>query len=336
MSLFFKGYFAGRAWRGFGSFLVVVGLLLGGCRSDESSARSFSQAASPDHLLVCSFNIQFLGSSVRRDDGALAELVAPYDIVVVQELIASPAASGPASRQRAKAFFDAMSARGFSWVLSESDTGRGTSLNNYSTATEWFVTFYKPEVVEPALDLPRGFVSSPLAANPSFDRVPYAFSFRTRDRRCDFVLVSVHLNPDDRNRRRVEFNGLGNWIAATQTQSSERDLIILGDTNLQDRAELHANTPGNYISLNDACVPTNVSPRSPKPYDHVLFNPVATKEIDRAYGFQVINLIDSMRPKWRGPGPYPGDPFQQNVFRFYYSDHNPVVFRMVIPAYDDD
>ncbi len=318
--------------------LIFVGLFAGGCRSDGMGPAPTAATAvfNADHLLVCSFNIQFLGSSSRRDNPALAELVAPYDIVVVQELIASPSTSTPGSRQRAKAFFDAMAARGFSWVLSESDTGRGTSLNNYSTATEWFVTFYKPGSVEPAPDLPGGFISSPLAANPNFDRVPYAFAFRTRDRRCDFVLVSVHLNPDDRNRRRVEFDGLENWIASTLTQTSERDLIILGDTNLQDGAELHANTPGNYLSLNDACVATNVSPNSPKPYDHVLFNPVATKEIDRVYGFQVINLIDVMRLKWSGPGPYPGDPFQQNVFRFYYSDHNPVVFRMVIPAQDDD
>lgn len=49
--------------------------------------------SAPAALQVCSFNIQFVGSSGRRDNAALAALVAPYDIVVAQELIASPGAA---------------------------------------------------------------------------------------------------------------------------------------------------------------------------------------------------------------------------------------------------
>lgn len=331
------------------SFAFVLLLVVSGCTTPERVAPSPAAAPvsvtesaatapppAPSHLLICSFNIQFLGSSSRRDNTALAELLAPYDLVVVQELTASPSSNPPGSRQRAKAFFDAMASHGFTWTLSESDTGRDATLNNFSTATEWFVTFYKPASVAPAPDLPHGFLSSPLTRNPDFDRVPYAFAFRTPDRHCDFVLISVHLNPDDASRRREEFTAIDRWLTATRAHSSERDLIVLGDTNLQNQAELHADTPQNTISLNDACLPTNVNPNSPKPYDNVFFDPIATTEIDRTFGFKVIDLIEAMRPTWTSPDLYPGDPFQQNVFRYYYSDHDPVVFRITIPNADDD
>ena len=296
-------------------------------------------AGSPKTLAVCSFNIQFLGNSARRDNATLAELLKPYDIVVVQELIAAPAEGPndqPESRQRAAAFFREMAARGFEHVLSESDTGKNGPLNNYSTATEWWVTFYKPASVAPATDIPHGFISTPLAKNPDYDRVPYAFAFRTPDHHCDFVLISVHLNPDDASRRAHELGAIGSWVAGEEARQAEKDFVILGDTNIQNPAELQADTPANFISLNAACVPTNVNPSGPKPYDQVMFDPRYTTEIDRNFGFKVVNLIEAMRSTWHGPDPYPGDPFQQNVFRFYYSDHNPVVFHIQVPAADDD
>lgn len=314
-----------------------------GCQSRPASTptasahvEAFSAPAPARTLNICSFNIQFLGSSPERDNAALAGMLKDYDIVVVQELVASPSDNPPGSRQRAKIFFQEMAARGFSHVLSESDTGRTGPLPNYGTATEWFVTFYKPAAVSPANDLPHGFIGQPLAAHPDFDRVPYAFAFRTADHHADFVLISVHLNPDDAARRRVELAGIGRWMATQAAQHPEKDYVVLGDMNLQNHAELQADTPANFISLNDACVATNTNPNGPKPYDHVLFNPAFTREIDRTYGFHVINLVEAMRPTWPGPGAYPGDPYVHNAFRFHYSDHNPVVFRIQIPAQDDD
>jgi endonuclease/exonuclease/phosphatase family metal-dependent hydrolase len=328
----------------------TVWCLIGGCQpnseptSPGSSATAGAESAAPGTassktLAVCSFNIQFLGSSARRDNAALAELLKPYDIVVVQELIAAPAEGPndqPESRQRAAAFFKEMATRGFQYVLSESDTGRNGPLNNYSTATEWWVTFYKPASIAPVTDIPHGFISAPLAKNPDYDRVPYAFAFRTPDHHCDFVLISVHLNPDDAGRRAHELNAIGGWVAGEEAQQAEKDFVILGDMNIQNPGELQADTPANFISLNQACVPTNVNPSSPKPYDHVMFDPRFTTEIDRNYGFKVVNLIEAMRPYWHQAEPYPGDPFQQNTFRFYYSDHDPVVFHIQVPDADDD
>jgi len=297
-------------------------------------------AIAADALNICSFNIQFLGSSSKRDNAAIADLVKGYDIVVVQELVAAPATTptqGPGSRQRSAIFFREMALRGFSYVISESDTGVRGPLPNYGSATEWFVTFYKPGMVSPVTDIPHGFIGQPLAANPKFDRVPFAFAFRSKNRNADFVLISVHLNPDIPARRAVEFKGIADWIAQQKALSPERDYIVLGDTNLQNLAELHADTPANFISLNEACVATNTNVNGPKPYDHVLLNPTDSGEVDRVYGFKVVNLVDAMRSRWAGPGAYPGGPpYDHNKFRAYYSDHNPVAFRILVPARDDD
>ena len=35
-------------------------------------------------------------------------------------------------------------------------------------------------------------------------------------------------------------------------------------------------------------------------------------------------------------GVYPGDPYDHNLFRQYYSDHHPVIFRMEYGGVDGD
>ena len=106
--------------------------------------------------------------------------------------------------------------------------------------------------------------------------------------------------------------------------------------NIENAAELREDTPSGFLSLNDECRPTNTNVRSPKPYDHIMFNPRFTTEIDQHFDMAVINLVEVMRGYWHHPGPFPGDPYDHNEFRKYYSDHCPVVFQMTIPEVDDD
>jgi len=281
--------------------------------------------------MVCSFNIKFVGLYTRKDNVALANLVKGYDIVVVQELIASPESTpGDTTRSRAKKFFDAMTAHGFRYVLSESDTGPN-ALGSNTSSSEWFVTFYKPTKVTPVTDLPNGFIATPLSRHPTYKRVPYATAFRTPGGNFDFVLVSVHLEPEERDIRAGEFRAINAWLQQQYANQAERDLIVLGDCNLQNQTELTANTPSNFISLNAACVRTNVARGAAKPFDHVFFHPQHTTEIDRTYGFKVIDLVEAMQP-----GRPLASTADQNVFFQTYSDHHPVVFRFKIPARDDD
>jgi hypothetical protein len=50
----------------------------------------------------------------------------------------------------------------------------------------------------------------------------------------------------------------------------------------------------------------------------------------------VIDLIAAMKPLWTLDSSYPGNPYNHNEFRKYFSDHHPVMFKMKIPDLDDD
>lgn len=299
-----------------------------------------------DRLQVASFNVKFVGYYPERDDDALASLLAPYDIVLIQEIVAPPYPGrfpdGEPYRPdpESTAFFDAMRTRGFAFVLASEDTGPGEKSQDNSAATEWFAAFYRPQRVSPAKDLPRGYLSTDRTANPAFDRVPHAFSFRTRDGGPDFVLVSVHLHAarSGWKRRRDELATIARWIDAHD--QVERDFIIIGDMNVQNCRELERVTPPGFASLNHTCRSTNTvgTHRSTKgrPYDHVMLRPEYASEIDIDHGMQVIDLVDAMRSRWRGPGPYPGAPYRHSEFISRYSDHHPITFAIRLDVPDDD
>lgn len=301
-------------------------------------------AGSGEPISVCSFNIQFLGNSRSRDDAALADVVAPYDIVVIQELVSPPYAGTFPDGKPVKPdpesaeFFDAMRGHGFQYVISEEDTGTGDKIHRNGSSTEWWVSFYKPNRVAPANDLPHGFLANDRSNHDYFERVPYAFGFRTLEAKLDFVLISVHLQPGDgpknRARRAQELGAISAWIDSHD--QAEHDFIILGDMNIENAKELNAVTPPGFISLNDECRPTNTNVNSPKPYDHVMVNTTWTNEVDLTYDMQVINLLEEFRDDWHSSDPYPGAPYNHNAFRAVYSDHHPVVFHLTVPAADDD
>lgn len=300
----------------------------------------------PGALTVCSFNVQFLGSSKDRDDAALVSILEGFDVVVVQELVAPPYAgqfpdgSAYVPDPQSREFFDLMTASGFAFVLSEEDTGTGDRIHLNSTATEWWVTFYKPDKVTPAEDLPGGFLADDRSNHPDYERVPYAFPFRTTDQNLDLVLISVHLMPGAgsaaKKRRKHELETIAGWIAG-QGGGGEGDFIVLGDMNIEDAYELQAVTPHGFLSLNNECQPTNTNVNGPKPYDHVMFDPLNTAEMDTQFDFRVVDLIGAMKPLWGSADRYPGDPpYDHNTFRRYFSDHHPVAFRIDIPDADDD
>lgn len=295
-------------------------------------------------IAVVSFNIQFLGLFKARDNAALAELLSPYDLIFIQELVAPPYqgkfpdGTDYVPDEEANQFFEAMKSHGFRYVLSEEDTGTGERIHLNSSATEWYAAFYRPDRVKPAFDLPRGFLARDRSNHPDFERVPYAFPFRAG--KADLVFISVHLKPGagsaDTARRAQELRAIERWIRARR--SRERDYIILGDMNIEDCDELENVLFSGFASLNDDCRPTNTNVNGPKPYDHVMFSKrFSSREIDLEAGLEIINLVEAMRPYWpRSAGRYPGDPYIHDAFRTVYSDHHPIVFRVRTARPDDD
>ncbi len=291
-------------------------------------------------ITICSFNIQFLGHFKKRDNAALANLVSPYDIVVVQELVAAPVngiypnGTSYTADKEAEDFLNAMKAKGFSYLLSEEDTGPVAEIHTSATSTEWWITFYKDSAVDVATDLTHGFLAADRSDNPDFERVPYAFPFRMDGTNTDFVLISVHLAPDKAAapKRKTELAAIDRWIDAHD--ETETDYIILGDMNIEDAEELADALPQGFISLNNECYRTNTlinaTPgKGAKPYDHIMYRPAFTaQEINEDFDIRVIDLVESMRSSWTGTLPYPGDPYNHNEFKQYYSDHHPVLFRI--------
>lgn len=327
---------------------VAVAMCLTACTTDspyEETVTLELSSTEVDSLTICSFNIQFLGHFKKKDDSALAGILEDYDIVVVQELVAPPIAGTypddtayTADTESAK-FFEAMDTLGFSYKLSEEDTGTNDEIHKSSSATEWWVAFYKPGAVNCVSDIPSGFLAEDRSNHDDYERVPYAFAFRTTDDKLDFVLISVHLQPggstSDKARRKQELTAISEWI--DDNDDNEKDFIILGDMNIENATELADATPSGYLSLNDECRATNTNPNSPKPYDHVMYNITTTTEIDSVYDLKVIDLVEAMKASWSSTvDEYPGDPYNHNEFRQYYSDHHPVVFRIKATVEDDD
>ncbi|HRK06612.1 MAG TPA: endonuclease/exonuclease/phosphatase family protein [Pseudobdellovibrionaceae bacterium] len=354
-----------------GAFIVTL-LVLSACSRPGQTPSQEGVGTPPplpphtlSELKICSFNIQFLGNSSLRDNEALARMLkqADCDAVVVQELVAPPdlrllkgsphfgAAEPPRfpdsnklmnGSEKSTKFFLAMEAEGYAdFVLSEEDTGPGAVLHINSSATEWWVTFYRRDRMTPAADLPQGYLSSQRAGNAKFDRVPYATAFRSLDQNFDFVLISTHLRPgarrEDALRRKQELEGIAEWIDEASKSSPERDFIILGDMNIESGPELAQATPAGFVSLNtESRFMTNTNVAGPKPYDHVMVNPRFTPEVPVVGNFTVLNLIELMRPFWKLPTAFPGEPYIHNIFRMYYSDHHPVRFVAQLPVRDDD
>ncbi|QYJ99749.1 endonuclease/exonuclease/phosphatase family protein [Shewanella psychrotolerans] len=192
-----------------------------------------------NYLSIVSFNIQFLGNFKDRDDKALAQLLANEDIVVIQELVAPPYdGTFPDNTPykpdvEARRFFEAMSSYGFDYILSEEDTGTNDTIHLNSAATEWFVTFFKPDKVQYEPSLPNGFLADDRSNNDKYERVPYASTFKAKATGDDFVLISVHLQPGtskkDEARRKGELLEVAKWIE--ENDSVERDFFVLGDMN---------------------------------------------------------------------------------------------------------
>lgn len=246
-----------------------------------------------DSLAVCTWNIQWIGHWKAKRHEDLAKTLEPCDVAVVQEMVAPPwdvLVVDPAKKAtvtlkgdlEAKAFAEAMRKVGFDGVLlSEEDTGPTKNHTN-STASEWYVAFFKTSKVVAAKDLPSGFLAKKRAGNSVFSRVPYAFALRALRHgkpSVDFVLVSVHLHakgPSETEKRakarRVrEFRAINEWITSQRSKhpSGEQDFFVVGDMNIEDFEEVMAffGKPSPAIETELAAMPLANERENPPLWD---------------------------------------------------------------------
>jgi len=305
-------------------------------------ADKYSAQRNQDTIRICSFNIQFLGHFKERDNLTLSKLMKPFDVVVVQEMVAPPV-SGifPSNGQKFEAdlesrtFVEAMEKQGFNYWLSTEDTGPTKNHVN-SSASEWWITFYRANKVLPDRSRFYGFIDSSLTFNPNFERVPYAMPFMSIDGSSTFTLVSLHLkpgdSPSDRKRRQVELGYLFNWIK--NQDGDNLDYIALGDCNIYQDQEFIAFKKDSIFSLNQACLNTNTKVYEDKlkgkPYDHVFFTPSSSEEI-LLNSFQVVDIMELIKADFKQRGEvFPYLPYNHDLFRTKFSDHLPVSFDYIL------
>ncbi|WP_295890943.1 hypothetical protein [uncultured Vibrio sp.] len=329
-----------------GSFCSLLAILFACSSSYENTKEtSFYQKGLPDsQISIVTFNNKFIGHYKKKENESIAYVLSKYDLIFIQELVAPPYdgiypdGTSFTSDPESKDFFDAMISSGFSYVLSDEDTGASDTIHSITTTTEWFVAFYKPEVVQPKSDLLLGFIETNRSNNKYFDRVPYAFSFKATATGSDFVVISTHLAAGNRSadvlRRAEELERIYGWVESKQ--DFDKNFIILGDMNFKNCSEISTAVPKEYTAMNkgSSCKATNLSKVS-KPYDNVLFLKTNSKDVKYSEGITVIDLITTMEDYWptESVEPYPGIPFDGNKFSQYYSDHNPVAF--TIRTYGD-
>jgi hypothetical protein len=300
-----------------------------------------------DSLTICSFNLKWLGYYPERNVEAIAQFLASYDIVLIQEIVAPPYdGKFPNGEQyrpdvEVAAFFDEMTqVRAFRYVLSEEDTG-STPKNHYNSSwTEWFAVFYKPDRIEVTPDLPNGFLATDVTKHPVFNRVPYAFGLREIDTGFDFVVVSVHLHAghsdSDAQARLSELASIADWIS--KNNSKERHFIVTGDMNFDDCTEIREIAPpGFQYPLSDSeriCFDSSASLAEEHPYDFVFYT--ADVPFDRTFGLRVIDLVTGLGAIWNPYGEAIEQAYKERHFVQQFSDHNPIIFRIEVPIEDSD
>lgn len=278
-------------------------------------------------IKASSFNIKWLGYSKKRDNVGIAKMLSEHDrdLVIIQELVAPPIPMQMPNKlikadKEVLAFFEAMEDEGYSYILSEEDTGTGNKIHSNSAATEWFVAFYKEDKLSP---IKQGYIASDRSNHDDYERVPYYFTFKTNTG-MDFVIISTHLKPGkgkkDRKRRYHELNSIFSWITDVSTASTERDFIVLGDMNVYDCERLDSYLVEGFIRANTECLNSNL--KMTEPYDQVLY----VNEYTKINGYQVLNLYDTFE--------IPKETKNKEVIA-KYSDHHPVFFNIVSEVDDD-
>ena len=298
-----------------------------------------------DTITICSFNIKFLGHYKNRENKMLGEILNPYDIVVVQEMVSPPSPGVfPSNKEtyqadiESKDFVEAMKNQGFSYWISTEDTGPTQNHVN-STASEWWITFYRNNIIVPDSSRFYGFLDNTLAGNAQFERVPFCMPFKSLDNRSTFSLISLHLKPGNgksaRERRSNEIKTVFDWVDSQN--ESNKDFIVLGDFNIYKKEEFEKYESKGVFSLNEDCISTNTKkyedPEKGNPYDHVFYNTFSENEIIKS-SFAVVDIMSIVK-QLNTEEIFTYEPYEHGLFSTRFSDHAPVSFNYVLGVDND-
>lgn len=210
--------------------------LRGACDSEIPSKRL------DRNLLIATFNIRAFGDLTERwetergsdsplrnlaDVRALAEIVARFDVVAIQE-----------ARANLKALRHMLKVLGSDWSLLLTDVNPPPRGNGERLAFLFDQRRVKPSGLAAELVVPQEEIDaervSPGALREQFVRTPYAVSFQIADQ--TFILVTLHVLYGDKPEDRLdELRGIARWLADWARRTAEdysQNLIALGDFNV--------------------------------------------------------------------------------------------------------
>jgi endonuclease/exonuclease/phosphatase family metal-dependent hydrolase len=171
---------------------------------------------SPNNTVkLAAFNIQIFGTSKADKPEVmkvLSKTIRNFDIVAVQEIRDASQTALPALKNSV----NDQAGPKYDFVVSER-LGRTTSKEQYAY-------FYNTQTMQ-QIESPYTYPDS----KDLFQREPYVAEFKARDGNFDFVLITIHTDPDTATQ---EINDLPAVVEnAKGRYQGEGDFIILGDLN---------------------------------------------------------------------------------------------------------
>ncbi|OGH04194.1 MAG: hypothetical protein A2W22_02995 [Candidatus Levybacteria bacterium RBG_16_35_11] len=168
-----------------------------------------------DTIKVAAFNLQIFGTT-KADKPEVMEVLSKtirnYDVIAVQEIRDSSQTALPLLR-------DTVNSRGspqYDYVVSER-LGRTASKEQYAY-------IFNTQTIQ-VMGTPYAYPDS----TDMFQREPYVSEFKAKNGNFDFVLITIHTDPDTATQ---EINDLPKVIEDAKSKyQGEGDFIVLGDLN---------------------------------------------------------------------------------------------------------
>jgi endonuclease/exonuclease/phosphatase family metal-dependent hydrolase len=174
-----------------------------------------SSATNNNTIKVAAFNLQIFGTSKASKPevvAILSKIIRNYDVIAVQEIRDSSQTALPMLRDAV----NSMGSSKYEYVVSER-LGRTTSKEQYAYLfnTQTMQVIGSPYVY--------------LDSNDIFQREPYVAEFKAKKGNFDFVLITIHTDPDTATQ---EINYLPKIVEDAKIKYlNEGDLVIMGDLN---------------------------------------------------------------------------------------------------------
>jgi endonuclease/exonuclease/phosphatase family metal-dependent hydrolase len=239
-------------------------------------------------IKLAAFNLQIFGTTKAGKPevmGVLSKIIRNYDVIAVQEIRDSSQTALPLLR-------DAVNSMGnpqYDYVVSER-LGRTTSKEQYAY-------IFNTQTIQP--------IGSPYVypdTNDLFQREPYVSEFKTKNGNFDFVLVTIHTDPDTATQ---EINDLPKVVEDAKSRyKSEGDFIIVGDLNadcnyFNENAQSQLRSVDYYWVINNTLDTTTKS--TDCTYDRIILTTPAKTDFtgeagvfryDTAYNLTYENTVE--------------------------------------------